>query len=125
MPPVTPAITGRDPTRFVSRPRDRGRFIPAPGRAPSRRPSPRRTPEARRETRPGTRARSWRVRTGGRLQPGGGECGARALQEHDDAEREIERQEGTTEILVAHQSEEHTSELQSPCNLVCRLLLEK
>src|SRR2546426_4908755 len=24
-----------------------------------------------------------------------------------------------------HQSEEHTSELQSPCNLVCRLLLEK
>src|SRR5256885_7402831 len=27
--------------------------------------------------------------------------------------------------LVAHRSEEHTSELQSPCNLVCRLLLEK
>src|SRR2546426_12180466 len=32
--------------------------------------------------------------------------------------------------LVAHEeikarSEEHTSELQSPCNLVCRLLLEK
>src|SRR2546426_5895464 len=27
------------------------------------------------------------------------------------------------EILV--RSEEHTSELQSPCNLVCRLLLEK
>src|SRR5256885_7109752 len=24
-----------------------------------------------------------------------------------------------------YQSEEHTSELQSPCNLVCRLLLEK
>src|SRR5256885_12006534 len=24
-----------------------------------------------------------------------------------------------------HRSEEHTSELQSPCNLVCRLLLEK
>src|SRR5256885_11565764 len=38
------------------------------------------------------------------------------------------------EVLVAagaplarrrHRSEEHTSELQSPCNLVCRLLLEK
>src|SRR2546426_7718146 len=35
------------------------------------------------------------------------------------------------ERLVAHRdflprrSEEHTSELQSPCNLVCRLLLEK
>src|SRR5256885_4539709 len=26
---------------------------------------------------------------------------------------------------VVLQSEEHTSELQSPCNLVCRLLLEK
>src|SRR5256885_10484406 len=27
--------------------------------------------------------------------------------------------------LAASRSEEHTSELQSPCNLVCRLLLEK
>src|SRR5256885_851186 len=27
--------------------------------------------------------------------------------------------------LAARRSEEHTSELQSPCNLVCRLLLEK
>src|SRR5256885_6835448 len=27
--------------------------------------------------------------------------------------------------LVDARSEEHTSELQSPCNLVCRLLLEK
>src|SRR2546426_7313693 len=26
---------------------------------------------------------------------------------------------------LLHRSEEHTSELQSPCNLVCRLLLEK
>src|SRR2546426_1831142 len=26
---------------------------------------------------------------------------------------------------AARRSEEHTSELQSPCNLVCRLLLEK
>src|SRR5256885_6293636 len=26
---------------------------------------------------------------------------------------------------LAFRSEEHTSELQSPCNLVCRLLLEK
>src|SRR5256885_10130546 len=26
---------------------------------------------------------------------------------------------------VSSRSEEHTSELQSPCNLVCRLLLEK
>src|SRR5256885_12575337 len=28
-------------------------------------------------------------------------------------------------VGVARRSEEHTSELQSPCNLVCRLLLEK
>src|SRR5256885_5563895 len=27
--------------------------------------------------------------------------------------------------IVDQRSEEHTSELQSPCNLVCRLLLEK
>src|SRR2546426_9309096 len=29
------------------------------------------------------------------------------------------------ELVGKHRSEEHTSELQSPCNLVCRLLLEK
>src|ERR1039457_903227 len=28
-------------------------------------------------------------------------------------------------ILLDYRSEEHTFELQSPCNLVCRLLLEK
>src|SRR5256885_11992609 len=28
-------------------------------------------------------------------------------------------------LVVVVRSEEHTSELQSPCNLVCRLLLEK
>src|SRR5688500_19991492 len=39
---------------------------------------------------------------------------------------------GATELLLCRgcfpgwdRSEEHTSELQSPCNLVCRLLLEK
>src|SRR5688500_19760573 len=31
----------------------------------------------------------------------------------------------TIRSLVDGRSEEHTSELQSPCNLVCRLLLEK
>src|SRR5256885_9106656 len=29
------------------------------------------------------------------------------------------------EVVTGTRSEEHTSELQSPCNLVCRLLLEK
>src|SRR5256885_5532970 len=33
-------------------------------------------------------------------------------------------QEGRAD-LRSFRSEEHTSELQSPCNLVCRLLLEK
>src|SRR5256885_10011133 len=28
-------------------------------------------------------------------------------------------------LAISMRSEEHTSELQSPCNLVCRLLLEK
>src|SRR5256885_10665267 len=28
-------------------------------------------------------------------------------------------------VMLMLRSEEHTSELQSPCNLVCRLLLEK
>src|SRR5256885_13187729 len=32
---------------------------------------------------------------------------------------------GLVWLLVDRRSEEHTSELQSPCNLVCRLLLEK
>src|SRR5256885_12938038 len=30
-----------------------------------------------------------------------------------------------TVTVMGQRSEEHTSELQSPCNLVCRLLLEK
>src|SRR2546426_5368976 len=32
---------------------------------------------------------------------------------------------GGLAVTKRHRSEEHTSELQSPCNLVCRLLLEK
>src|SRR6266446_8952358 len=35
------------------------------------------------------------------------------------------RRRGTASPEPAARSEEHTSELQSPCNLVCRLLLEK
>src|SRR2546426_3340062 len=33
--------------------------------------------------------------------------------------------EGALDEWKQERSEEHTSELQSPCNLVCRLLLEK
>src|SRR2546426_9290348 len=32
---------------------------------------------------------------------------------------------GLANVTFRTRSEEHTSELQSPCNLVCRLLLEK
>src|SRR5688500_9537021 len=32
---------------------------------------------------------------------------------------------GVEKVTYGERSEEHTSELQSPCNLVCRLLLEK
>src|SRR2546426_7997492 len=39
-----------------------------------------------------------------------------------DRAREIETQ---NQLNLGDRSEEHTSELQSPCNLVCRLLLEK
>src|ERR1039457_7378071 len=45
---------------------------------------------------------------------------------HDRADQpalHFERPVAAAEKL--HRSEEHTSELQSPCNLVCRLLLEK
>src|SRR5256885_3529442 len=37
----------------------------------------------------------------------------------------FKRKQSTPERLTGRRSEEHTSELQSPCNLVCRLLLEK
>src|SRR2546426_9009276 len=47
-----------------------------------------------------------------------------AAAQHLDALFDLERIASlSAERLV--RSEEHTSELQSPCNLVCRLLLEK
>src|SRR2546426_1779884 len=47
--------------------------------------------------------------------------------EVDDVTRrhEAEKPPQQPERLEGIRSEEHTSELQSPCNLVCRLLLEK
>src|SRR5256885_7894025 len=41
------------------------------------------------------------------------------------AARRARRSPGRAARGAAARSEEHTSELQSPCNLVCRLLLEK
>src|SRR3989454_6330474 len=58
-------------------------------------------------------------------------CG-RFLPEHRvSSEQEHHPQRKGRIVLQAergvrnHRSEEHTSKLQSPCNLVCRLLLEK
>src|SRR5256885_3920405 len=36
-----------------------------------------------------------------------------------------EDQQEPDQVVTVLRSEEHTSELQSPCNIVCRLLLEK
>src|SRR5256885_9988330 len=47
----------------------------------------------------------------------------RLMSEVDCAYRWLSRDSWIRSALV--RSEEHTSELQSPCNLVCRLLLEK
>src|SRR2546426_8456773 len=41
------------------------------------------------------------------------------------AELACDAEHVTVAATDVHRSEEHTSELQSPCNLVCRLLLEK
>src|SRR2546426_9330391 len=42
-----------------------------------------------------------------------------------EAEQRLERLDTDLILPLLERSEEHTSELQSPCNLVCRLLLEK
>src|SRR5256885_2776027 len=44
---------------------------------------------------------------------------------HRDIPRELGRRVPLGVLRRHLRSEEHTSELQSPCNLVCRLLLEK
>src|SRR2546426_4065784 len=55
----------------------------------------------------------------------GGRQRGRAQRNQDDSRPHVDGRDGLT-ICPGHgRSEEHTSELQSPCNLVCRLLLEK
>src|SRR5256885_9738083 len=51
----------------------------------------------------------------------------RGVQQHQD-EPDVDRLPASFHgwrLSQVSRSEEHTSELQSPCNLVCRLLLEK
>src|SRR5256885_6450381 len=43
----------------------------------------------------------------------------------DEAFLDVSSRPEAPRALAEERSEEHTSELQSPCNLVCRLLLEK
>src|SRR5256885_9562452 len=60
---------------------------------------------------------------------GQGEAGDGAAEEDGDGDGGVERDVGVdrvrTHLPLGPRSEEHTSELQAPCNLVCRLLLEK
>src|SRR5256885_3712901 len=51
--------------------------------------------------------------------------GADAIRFKAHVAEEIVNTHGRVKLQLAVRSEEHTSELQSPCNLVCRLLLEK
>src|SRR5256885_11144788 len=70
----------------------------------------------------------------GELERADGGRGAGGVAEgdhHPKAPQAVERvhegvlADGVVDHGHARRSEEHTSELQSPCNLVCRLLLEK
>src|SRR2546426_1830982 len=60
------------------------------------------------------RDRTARRQTGSARRPG-----------HRDGAYRPSDERGVRRRCGVHRSEEHTSELQSPCNLVCRLLLEK
>src|SRR5256885_12257465 len=51
--------------------------------------------------------------------------GLRVNSAKDDAAGLAIAERMNAQVRGMNRSEEHTSELQSPCNLVCRLLLEK
>src|SRR5688500_4912922 len=58
----------------------------------------------------------------GRVRRGGSDVGDACSRSR---RRQTSRGRSRLQALSRPRSEEHTSELQSPCNLVCRLLLEK
>src|SRR5256885_12360394 len=60
----------------------------------------------------------------GRGAGGGPGIGARRVRAVLPPRRRCDRS-AAHRVPIRPRSEEHTSELQSPCNLVCRLLLEK
>src|SRR5256885_5765788 len=53
------------------------------------------------------------------------QCSFERGQRHCRGSKSVRRRSRSLSEGIAPRSEEHTSELQSPCNLVCRLLLEK
>src|SRR5256885_6596430 len=57
------------------------------------------------------------------LGPGRDSCGDRGRVDVQRIGLHVHEHRAGAHVL--DRSEEHTSELQSPCNLVCRLLLEK
>src|SRR5205807_7173047 len=59
------------------------------------------------------------------LERGEARPGDEARRRYRPRPCETKRGEGGARLDRSSRSEEHTSELQSPCNLVCRLLLEK
>src|SRR5256885_11204565 len=68
----------------------------------------------------------------GRVEEGDsgiGDClqvAATGVEDHRRAKPQAANVRAPLSLLtICGRSEEHTSELQSPCNLVCRLLLEK
>src|SRR5688500_12461493 len=60
-----------------------------------------------------------------RLARGCGSCDWYLITPAPPAARLLRRDACSSQWISVWRSEEHTSELQSPCNLVCRLLLEK
>src|SRR5256885_10860299 len=72
---------------------------------------------------PGDRARAPRTRA--RRASARGARGARDRDRRAPAGPEWAAGRAAVAPPTSPRSEEHTSELQSPCNLVCRLLLEK
>src|SRR5256885_13271916 len=69
----------------------------------------------------------FRSRCAARADPRRNDCGAARLERRRqvDAREPVRRARADGGEGNESRSEEHTSELQSPCNLVCRLLLEK
>src|SRR5205807_8497060 len=58
------------------------------------------------------------------IVPNGFPVGAHLVDRTRQQQHDVVRARSTL-VRSLSRSEEHTSELQSPCNLVCRLLLEK